>query len=203
MVDKTSFMGLGGPNLVKGAVGQVTDGETLGGARMHTSVSGVAHFCAADDAACLAMIRHQFRQMDEPGPSPSGVAPLLSAEGLYNVLPADHRLPYRMEDILERIVDSGELLEFQPDYAAEMLCATARLNGRHIALIANRRGFLKTSTGSRVGGIVYTESARKVSYFVQNAERHRLPIIYVQDVSGLWWVSKRKRVALFVLVLKW
>jgi 3-methylcrotonyl-CoA carboxylase beta subunit len=184
MVDKTSFMGLGGPNLVKGAVGQVTDAETLGGARMHTSVSGVAHLRAADDPACLEMIRQQFRQMDEPVPALTAQPPALSSEGLYDVLPADHRLPYRMEDILERIVDAGELLEFQPDYAAELLCATAKLNGRQLALIANRRGFLKTSTGPRIGGIVYTESARKVSYFVQNAERHRLPILYVQDVSG-------------------
>src|SRR5581483_6595918 len=71
-----------------------------------------------------------------------------------------------------------------PDYAPEFLCATARLNGRGIGVIANRRGFLKTASGPRVGGIVYTESARKVAYFVENAERHRLPLLYVQDVSG-------------------
>jgi acetyl-CoA carboxylase carboxyltransferase component len=100
------------------------------------------------------------------------------------VLPADHRLPYRMEDVLDRIIDNGDFLEFQPDYAPEFLCATARLNGRTIGVIANRRGFLKTQTGSRIGGIVYTESARKVAYFVENAERHRLPLLYVQDVSG-------------------
>jgi 3-methylcrotonyl-CoA carboxylase beta subunit len=184
MVDKTSFMGLGGPNLVKGAVGQVTDSESLGGARMHTSVSGVAHHRAADDAACLELIRKQFRQLPEPVEAITGLQPQHPAEGLYTVLPADHRLPYRMEDILERIVDSGETLEFQPDFAAELLCTSARLNGRHVGIIANRRGFLKTPSGSRVGGIVYAESARKVSYFVQNAERHRLPLIYVQDVSG-------------------
>lgn len=184
MVDKTSFMGLGGPNLVKGAVGQVTDSESLGGARMHTSVSGVAHHCAADDVACLELIRTQFRQMADPFPASTGSPPSLPPEGLYDVLPPDHRLPYRVEDILRRVVDGGEFLEFQPDFAAEMLCASARLNGRHVAIIANRRGFLKTSAGSRVGGIVYTESARKVSYFVENAERHRLPLIYIQDVSG-------------------
>jgi 3-methylcrotonyl-CoA carboxylase beta subunit len=184
MVDKTSFMGLGGPNLVKGAVGQVTDSESLGGARMHTSVSGVAHHRAADDAACLELIRKQFRQLPEPVEAITGLQPQHPAEGLYTVLPADHRLPYRMEDILERIVDSGETLEFQPDFAPELLCTSARLNGRHVGIIANRRGFLKTPSGSRVGGIVYAESARKVSYFVQNAERHRLPLIYVQDVSG-------------------
>jgi len=184
MVEKTSFMGLGGPNLVKGAVGQTIDSETLGGAKMHTSVSGVAHYLAADDAAGLALIRDHFQQLPVPDPAPTGKDPMHPAEGLYDILPPDHRLPYRMEDILERIFDSGDWLEFQPDYAPEMLCATARLNGRPVAVIANRRGFLKASSGSRVGGIVYAESARKVAYFVENAERRRLPLIYIQDVSG-------------------
>jgi 3-methylcrotonyl-CoA carboxylase beta subunit len=184
MVEKVSFMGLGGPNLVKGAVGQVTDSETLGGAMMHTAISGVAHYRAADDRACLEMIRQQFRQMPAAPLTGESKAPKFDPAGLYDVLPSDHRLPYRVEDLLDRILDSGELIEFQPDYAPELLCAAGTLNGRHIAVIANRRGFLKTKTGPRIGGIVYTESARKVAYFVENAERHRLPILYVQDVSG-------------------
>ena len=188
MVEKVSFMGLGGPNLVKGAVGQVTDAETLGGAAMHTQISGVAHYRAADDAACLELIREQFRQMAavriSSALTQAAKQPRFSAEGLYDVLPADHRLPYRMEDVIERILDDDEVLEFQPDYAPEFFCATARLNGRNIGVIANRRGFLKTHSGPRIGGIVYTESARKVAYFVENAERQRLPLLYVQDVSG-------------------
>ena len=184
MVDKVSFMGLGGPNLVKGAVGQVTDAETLGGAKMHTSVSGVAHYRAANDGACLEMIRQQFRQMPEPEEQPKGRAPESDAEALYDVMPADHRLPYHMEDLLKCLLDAGDVLEFQPEYAPELLCLTARLEGRAVAVIANRRGFLKTQSGPRIGGIVYTESARKVAYFVENAERHGLPLLYVQDVSG-------------------
>jgi acetyl-CoA carboxylase carboxyltransferase component len=184
MVDKVSFMGLGGPNLVKGAVGQVTSSESLGGAAMHTGISGVAHYRAADDGDCLEMIRRQFRQMPAAPPPLETKSPRLPADGLYDVLPADHRLPYRMEDILNSILDSADLIEFQPDHAPEFLCATASLNGRQIAVIANRRGFLKTKTGPRIGGIVYTESARKVAYFVENAQRHNLPILYVQDVSG-------------------
>jgi acetyl-CoA carboxylase carboxyltransferase component len=93
-------------------------------------------------------------------------------------------LPYKVEDLLDRILDSSERVEFQPDYAPEFLCAAAALNGRHVGVIANRRGFLKTKTGPRIGGIVYTESARKVAYFVENAQRHALPLLYVQDVSG-------------------
>ncbi len=184
MVENASFMGLGGPNLVRGAVGQVTDAETLGGAKMHTTISGVAHYRAADDEACIGVIREQFRQMTPPRPAPEGRGPKLDAAGLYDVLPADHRLPYQIEELLDRILDDGDFLEFQPEYAPEFLCAAARLSGRTIGVIANRRGFLKTHAGPRVGGIVYTESARKVAYFVENAERHRMPLLYVQDVSG-------------------
>jgi acetyl-CoA carboxylase carboxyltransferase component len=184
MVENVSFMGLGGPNLVKGAVGQVIDAESLGGAKLHTGVSGVAHYRAADDGQCLEMIRQQFRQFDAPRPKLQGSMPRESAEGLYDIVPADHRLPYRMEDILARLLDGDDWLEFQPDFAPEMLCATARLDGRPIGLIANRRGFLKMHGKPRIGGIVYTESARKTAYFVENAERLRLPLLYVQDVSG-------------------
>ncbi len=186
MVENVSFMGLGGPNLVKGAVGQVTDAETLGGARMHTTVSGVAHYRAADDAACLATIRQHFRQMPPPRVQQrqESRAAKSGPDTLYDVLPNDHRLPYRMEDLLDPILDADGMLEFQPEYAPEFLCATALLNGRIIGVIANRRGFLKTSAGPRIGGIVYPESARKVAYFVENAERHQLPLLYIQDVSG-------------------
>jgi acetyl-CoA carboxylase carboxyltransferase component len=89
-----------------------------------------------------------------------------------------------MQEVIDRIVDADDYLEFQPEHAPEMLCATARLRGYSVGIVANRRGFLKTTSGPRVGGIVYTESARKVAYFVDNAERQRLPLIYIQDVSG-------------------
>jgi acetyl-CoA carboxylase carboxyltransferase component len=184
MVDHASFMGLGGPNLVKGAVGQVTDAETLGGSSMHTGISGVAHYRAKDDDACIQLIRRQFRDMPPPPPARDAVPPRASAEGLYDLIPSDHRLPYRMEDVLLRLLDGDEMLEFQPDYAPEFICATARLHGRPIGVIANRRGFLKMQGAPRIGGIVYTESARKVAYFVANAERTGLPLLYVQDVSG-------------------
>lgn len=185
MVEGTSFMGLGGPNLVKGAVGQVTDAETLGGAKMHTSVSGVAHYRAANDDHCLSLIRRHFTQMAAPLPQTrSSAPPRFDGESLYEIVPADHRLPYRMEDVLDRILDPDELLEFQPDYAPELLCGIGKLGGFNVGVIANRRGFLKTAAGPRIGGIVYPESARKVAYFVENAERHRLPLLYVQDVSG-------------------
>jgi acetyl-CoA carboxylase carboxyltransferase component len=184
MVERTSFMGLGGPNLVKGATGQVTDTETLGGARMHTTMSGVAHYRAKDDPDCLLLIRQKFREMPSPPPHPRGIEPAKSAEGLYDILPSDHRLPYEMQEVLDRVLDAGDYLEFQPDIAPELLCATAKLAGRTVAVIANRRGFLKGDGRPHIGGIVYTESARKVAYFVDYAERAGLPLLYFQDVSG-------------------
>lgn len=184
MVEGTSFMGLGGPNLVKGATGQVIDQESLGGARLHTAVSGVAHYMAKDDADCLAQIRARFRDLPAPKPETDGAPPQRDPKELYGVLPPDHRLPYEIEDVLFRIFDGDAWSEFQPEYAPEMLCASARLCGRPVSIIANRRGFLKTDTGKRIGGIVYTESARKVAYFVETSERLGQPLIYVQDVSG-------------------
>ncbi len=184
MVEGTSFMGLGGPNLVKGATGQVIDQESLGGARLHTAISGVAHHMAANDAEALQLIRQRFRQMPEPARPTEGNPPARDGAELYGVLPADHRLPYEIEDVLFRIFDAGDYSEFQPEFAPEMLCATARLRGRAVSIVANRRGFLKTEAGKRIGGIIYTESARKVAYFVETSERLGQPLIYLQDVSG-------------------
>src|ERR1700736_4896130 len=126
MVEKVSFMGLGGPNLVKGAVGQIVDAESLGGARMHTTASGVAHYLAKDDAECLALIRQRFRDLPAAPQLPKGSAPALSAEALYDLMPADHRLPYNMEEVIARIIDGDGYLEFQPQYAPEMLCIHGR-----------------------------------------------------------------------------
>jgi len=184
MVKRTSFMGLGGPNLVRGATGQVVDAEALGGAELHTSVSGVAHYAAENDEHALALIRNRFRDLPEPPPACSGNPPAKAPETLYGVLPEDHRLAYDVEEITRAVFDAGDWLEFQPEYAPEMLCANARLSGRPVAVIANRRGFVRTKSGPRVGGIVYAESARKVAYFVETAERHGVPLIYLQDVSG-------------------
>src|SRR5438067_5877417 len=117
MVQGTSFMGLGGPNLVKGATGQVVDSEALGGAKLHTASSGVAHFMAKDDAAALDMIREHFRRLPEPRPNPTGTLPARPSEELYSVLPSDHRLPYEIEDVIFRIFDRDDYLEFQPEHA--------------------------------------------------------------------------------------
>jgi 3-methylcrotonyl-CoA carboxylase beta subunit len=190
MVEGTSFMGLGGPNLVKGATGQTIDAESLGGAVTHTEVSAVAHYRASNDTACLERIREYVGRL----PRLDGVyhrvrppvAPARPASGLYDVLPRDHRLSYDMRHVLECLLDAGALDEFQPDVAREMLCGHAHIEGRPVAVIANQRGVIKGRPGERprFGGIVYTGSAEKVAYFIENAGRERLPLLFVQDVSG-------------------
>jgi acetyl-CoA carboxylase carboxyltransferase component len=130
------------------------------------------------------MIRHRLREFPAPPEAPRGAKPPKPAEGLYEILPADHRLPYDIEEILARVFDADGWLEFQPLYAPEMICANARLSGHACGIIANRRGFLKSDGRPRLGGIVYPETARKVAYFVETCERHGIPILYFQDVSG-------------------
>ena len=189
MVEGTSFMGLGGPNLVKGATGQVVDAETLGGASAHTSVSAVAHYRAANDGECLARIREYVGRLPRRAAAETNAAaepPSRPAEDLYDILPHDHRLSYDMRDVLACLLDGGEFDEFQPDIAGEMLCGHAAIEGRRVALIANQRGLIKGRPGERprFGGIIYTGSAEKVAYFIETADREGLPILFVQDVSG-------------------
>lgn len=184
MVDGTSFMGLGGPNLVRGATGETVAAEPLGGARLHTQTSGVAHYRAANDEECLLLIRRQFLAFPPTPSPPHGQSPARPAGEILALLPEDHRMPYNMAAVMETVFDAGSLLEFQPEHAPEMLCADAMLEGRPVAVLANRRGFLKSSAGPRVGGVVYVESARKAAYFVEKAERQGLPLLYLQDVTG-------------------
>ena len=190
MVKGTSFMGLGGPNLVKGATGQTIDGETLGGAVTHTEISGVAHYAVDDDDACLAKLRdlvamlpEQSRHGTEEGARDSRRAEL---ESLYELLPADHRMSYDMHPLLAAILDDGRVDEFQGHLAREMICGDARIQGIPVGVIANQRGLIKGRPGTqpRFGGILYAESAEKVAYFIDRCDRERLPILFVQDVSG-------------------
>lgn len=192
MVKGTSFMGLGGPNLVKGATGQSVDGETLGGASTHTEVSGVAHYAADNDAHCLRILRDMVSRLprrartvalaDAAESRPPGAEP----DTLYDVLPDEHRLSYDMHHVLRAVLDGGELHEFQGDLAREMICGDARIDGIAVGVIANQRGLVKGRAGERprFGGIVYAESAEKVAYFIDRCNRQGIPLLFVQDVSG-------------------
>jgi 3-methylcrotonyl-CoA carboxylase beta subunit len=242
MVKGTSFMGLGGPNLVKGATGQTIDGETLGGAVTHTEISGVAHYAVDDDAACLVKLRElvamlpappSFRASETAQPSfrasetaqPSFRATLSAAKGsrgisatqrdpstsalrasarddsdvsarddsdvsaaekLYDLLPADHRMSYDMHQLLRALLDGGRLDEFQGHLAKEMICGDAHIDRIPVGVIANQRGLIKGRAGEkpRFGGILYAESAEKVAFFIDRCDRERIPLLFVQDVSG-------------------
>lgn len=190
MVEGTSFMGLGGPNLVKGAVGQIVDSEMLGGALAHNEISGVAHFRAKNDEECLERLREFVTELPPQQPmrvqikEPS--APRRPLSDIYDIIPADHRLPYDMRDVLDCLLDSGKLDEFQADYAREMITGYARIEGIPVGIIANQRGLVRGPAGRppKFGGIIYTDSAEKVAYFIETCNRHETPLLFLQDVSG-------------------
>ncbi|HEV2181137.1 MAG TPA: acyl-CoA carboxylase subunit beta [Gemmatimonadaceae bacterium] len=188
MVEGTSFMGLGGPNLVKGATGQVVDAESLGGAHTHTEISGVAHYVVKNDQRCVEKLRALVSRLPRPVRQPcrDGAPPATPPESLYELLPADHRMSYEMHHLLRAIVDRGELDEFQSDRAREMICGDAAIDGMPVGVIANHRGLIKGRQGERprFGGIIYTESAEKVAYYIDRCDRERIPLLFVQDVSG-------------------
>ena len=191
MVEGTSFMGLGGANLVKGATGQTIDNETLGGAMTHNSISGVAHFRTKDEQECISKIRELISELPAKELTKVSItesrSPRVSKnETLYDILPDDHRAPYSMHSVLDTFLDEGGVDEFQADFAKEMICGTARIGGILVGVIANSRGMSKGKPGKppRFGGIVYTESAEKTAYFIENCNRHSTPLLFVQDVSG-------------------
>src|SRR5262245_47355563 len=189
MVEGTSFMGLGGANLVKGATGQTIDNEALGGARAHNEVSGVAHYRVADDESCITRIREFVSELPLQATSSVSITePEYAArpsEDLYEILPEDHRQPYNVRDVLDCLLDGGHLDEFQADYAKEMITGHARIRGIQVGVIMNNRGMIRAPKGPpRFGGIIYTESAEKVAYFIETCSRHQTPLLFVQDVSG-------------------
>jgi acetyl-CoA carboxylase carboxyltransferase component len=190
MVEGTSFMGLGGPNLVKGAVGQVVDSETLGGALTHNEISGVAHFRAKNDEECIARLHDFVSELPPPAPLSVQIKeptePRRPLTDIYDIVPADHRLPYDMRDVLDCLLDAGDLDEFQADYAKEMITGYARIEGIPVGIIANQRGLVRGPAGRppKFGGIIYTDSAEKVAYFIETCNRHSTPLLFLQDVSG-------------------
>jgi acetyl-CoA carboxylase carboxyltransferase component len=190
MVEGTSFMGLGGPNLVKGAVGQTVDSDTLGGARTHNEISGVAHYKAKDDTECVLKLREFVTELPLPPPVRVKLEaprePARPLTDLYDIMPANHRGAYDMRDVLACLLDAGELDEFQADYAKEMICGFAHIEGIPVGVIANQRGLIRGAAGRppKFGGIIYTDSAEKVAYFIETCNRHQTPLLFLQDVAG-------------------
>ncbi len=190
MVEGTSFMGLGGANLVKGATGQTIDNEALGGARAHNEISGVAHYRVGHDQECIAKIREFISELPLKAPCAVSITgpeyAARPAEELYEILPEDHRQPYSVREMLDCILDGGHLDEFQADYAKEIITGHARIRGIQVGLIVNNRGMIRPPGKGppRFGGIIYTESAEKVAYFIETCNRHQTPLLFIQDVSG-------------------
>ena len=190
MVEGTSFMGLGGANLVKGATGQTIDNETLGGARAHNEISGVAHYRVKNDEECIARIREFVSELTLSPAQTAVIVPgeeaARGADEFYDIIPEDHKQPYNVRHLLECILDQGHLDEFQADYAKEMITGHARIRGVQVGVIANNRGMIRSPGGGppRFGGIIYTESAEKVAYFIETCNRRRTPLLFIQDVSG-------------------
>jgi 3-methylcrotonyl-CoA carboxylase beta subunit len=190
MVEGTSFMGLGGANLVKGATGQTIDNETLGGARAHNELSGVAHYRVTNDEDCIARIREFVSELPMKAISAVPILPSTDAArpvtDLYDIIPEDHKQPYNARHLLDCLLDGGHLDEFQADYAKEMITGHARIRGIQVGVIANNRGMIRPPAGGppRFGGIIYTESAEKVAYFIETCNRRQTSLLFIQDVSG-------------------
>ena len=190
MVEGTSFMGLGGANLVKGATGQTIDNETLGGARTHNELSGVAHYRVKNDEGCIAKIREFVSELPSKAQCAvsitNGAEPKTPEEQIYEIIPEEHRQPYNMRELLNCVLDEGHLDEFQADYAKEIITGHARIRGIQVGVIANARGMFRDPAGGspKFGGIIYTESAEKVAYFIETCNRHQTPLLFIQDVSG-------------------
>src|ERR1051326_4138436 len=188
MVEGTSFMGLGGANLVKGATGQTIDNETLGGARTHNEISGVAHYRVQDDQEAIAKIKEFVAELPKPqvaNPIARGRHGGAPAEKIYQIIPEDHRQPYNVRELLDCLMDAEHFDEFQQDYAKEIITAHASVRGIQVGVIANARGMFRDPRGGppKFGGIIYTESAEKVAYFIETCNRHQKPLLFIQDVS--------------------
>jgi acetyl-CoA carboxylase carboxyltransferase component len=150
----------------------------------------VAHYHTKDEKECILKIRDLVAELPAKEETRVSVTEALPAKSrpdkLYELLPDDHRAPYDMHAVLGCLLDEGQLDEFQADFAKEMICGTARIGGILVGVIANSRGMSKGKPGTppRFGGIVYTESAEKTAYFIDNCDRHSTPLLFVQDVSG-------------------
>ncbi|MCI0664393.1 MAG: acyl-CoA carboxylase subunit beta, partial [Acidobacteria bacterium] len=190
MVEGTSFMGLGGPNLVKGATGQKVDSETLGGAKMHNAISGVAHYRSKNDEECIDKIREIISELPGRPPTSANIVepgePLRPTTDLYDIIPADHRAPYDAQAMLDCILDRDSFNEFQADYAKEMIVGHARVCGIGLGIVANNRSQVPNVPGKphKIGGIIYSESSEKTAYFIETCNRQGTPLLFIQDVSG-------------------
>ncbi len=195
IVDGTGSVFLAGSYLVKAAIGESVDNETLGGATTHTEISGVTDYKMKDDAECLKTIRDL---VDKLGPFKTAgfnraeaKEPARPGIDIYDLLPESRTSPYDMNHILECIVDEGSFTEFKKGYGNTIITGYARIDGWSVGIVANQRTVSRTKQGEmQIGGVIYSDSADKAARFIMNCNQKKIPLIFFQDVTG-FMIGKR------------
>lgn len=195
IVDKTGSIFLAGSYLVKAAIGESIDNETLGGATTHTSISGVCDYKSKDDKDCIKTIREI---VDKIGKTESAgfdrkepKQPKLDPKEIYGIFPKERTKPYEVRDIIERLVDDSEFTEYKADYGKTIVCGVARIDGWSVGIVANQRVLVKSkTTGMQFGGVIYNDSADKAARFIMNCNQKNIPLVFLKDVTGFMVGSK-------------
>jgi len=195
IVEGTGSIFLAGPYLVKAAIGEDVDKETLGGATTQTEISGVTDYKMPDDKTCLETIRTLVGQIGEfPKAGFNRIEaqePKLSADHILATFPELPTKPYNTREILKAIVDDSKLTEYKKGYGQTIICATARIDGWAVGIVANSREVVKTKTGEmQFGGVIYSDSADKAARFIMNCNQKKIPLVFCHDVTG-FMVGKR------------
>jgi 3-methylcrotonyl-CoA carboxylase beta subunit len=194
LMTEGSGLFLAGPALVQAAIGQKTSAEDLGGAKMHSQISGTVDFREPDDDACIARIRSLVDKMGAPNAPvfshTTARAPVHSNEEIYGIFSSDAAQQYDMRDVIARIVDASEFDEYKAEYGETVLCGYARIGGWAVGIVANQKKHVQThargSDQKRVefGGVIYTEAAEKAARFIMDCNQNRIPLIFLHDVNG-------------------
>ena len=195
IVNKTGTIFLAGSYLVKAAIGENIDNETLGGASTQTEISGVCDYKVETDEVCLATIRDLMSRIAKAENAGfdriESVEPLFPAKNLYGIMPDERSKPYKTREILKCIVDGSEFTEYKEGYGKSMLCAYARIDGWSVGIVANNREISKSAKGEmQMGGVIYSDSADKAARFIMNCNQKGIPLVFLQDVTGFMVGSK-------------
>lgn len=189
IVDKTGSVFLAGSYLVKSAIGEDIDNETLGGATTHCEISGVTDNKFPDDASCLDYIKRLFSKIgtfDKAGfERAESKEPAANPKEIYGIIPAENSKQYDMHEVINRLVDNSEFDEYKEKYGQSILCGTARIDGWAVGIVANQRKVVKSKKGEmQFGGVIYSDSADKAARFIMNCNQRRIPLVFLQDVTG-------------------
>ena len=195
IVDKTGSIFLAGSYLVKAAIGELVDNETLGGATTHCEISGVTDYKAKDDQEALETIKNivdKIGDFDKAGYSRTTPhKPKEKEEDIYGILPKSRAEQYDMLEIIKRLVDNSEFEQYKEGYGKSLLTGYARIDGWAVGIVANQRKVVKTKKGEmQFGGVIYSDSADKATRFIANCNQKKIPLVFLQDVTGFMVGSK-------------